>query len=482
MLAVDFLTVDTIWLRRLYVLFFIALGSRRAHLAGCTANPTGLWVTQQARHLTWTLGGGAEPVRFLIRDRDQKFTCAFDDIFRSEGIEILRTPFRAPQANGVAERFVRTLRSECLDWLLIRDAAHLEQVLRIFLEDYNGHRPHRALRLTPPQPRSPAPSTWSGGHIQRRDRLGGLIHECTQRMTSALTLAQAGAGHHSRRARPAAWDLLDDGRDALQHCGDQGARCNIPAMLSRRSRSVIGYKEPHPRFESREPFVRRELGERPDCRPPGQRTALDAHPARADGGADRVGIAIGVDEREGRPQLVEAVNVAVSHHGFAMSRRPPDRRSIEVHRAGEHRVDLDGIEHVGVPIQQSTQANPRREERVRGDDESRGPVAPEPREIVEALDTVRAGGEVDEQHVSALHRAFDPRNEDETPFRSVRQQWREVDLTIVKRDGQRAVPERRRPVDQLDCRVGNPIDRIVGGVRVELDFQHLASVYAIPTR
>ena len=140
-LAVDFVTVDTIWLQRLYVLFFIEVGSRRVHLTGCTPNPTGLWVTQQARHLTWTLGGRAEPVRFLIRDRDQKFTGAFDDVF------------------------------------LIRGAPHLEHVLRVFVEHYNGHRPHRALRLTPPQPRSPAPSMWSGGQLQRRNRLGGLIHE-----------------------------------------------------------------------------------------------------------------------------------------------------------------------------------------------------------------------------------------------------------------------------------------------------------------
>ena len=96
-------------------LFFIELGSRRVHLAGCTPNPSRLWVTQQARHLTWTVGGRAKAVRFLIRDRDQKFTSAFDDVFRSEGIEI----FRTLQANGVAERFVRTVRAECLDWLLI---------------------------------------------------------------------------------------------------------------------------------------------------------------------------------------------------------------------------------------------------------------------------------------------------------------------------------------------------------------------------
>jgi transposase InsO family protein len=117
MLAVDFFTVKTIWLQRLYVLFFIELGSRRVHLAGCTLNPSAQWVTQQARHLTWTLAEHPASFRFLIRDRDQKFTASFDEVFRSHGLEIIRTPFRAPQANGVAERFVRTVRSECLDWL-----------------------------------------------------------------------------------------------------------------------------------------------------------------------------------------------------------------------------------------------------------------------------------------------------------------------------------------------------------------------------
>jgi putative transposase len=128
LLAVDFFTVDTIWLERLYVLFFLELGNRRVHFAGCTAHPTAPWVIQQARQVTWTLADRAEPVRFLIRDRDQKFTSVFDEVFRSEGIEIVRTPFRAPQANGVAERLVRTVRSECLDWLLVLNRAHLHQV------------------------------------------------------------------------------------------------------------------------------------------------------------------------------------------------------------------------------------------------------------------------------------------------------------------------------------------------------------------
>jgi transposase InsO family protein len=138
MLAVDFFTVETIWLQRLYVLFFIELGSRRVHLAGCTLNPSAQWVTQQARHLTCTLAEHPESFRFLIRDRDQKFAASFEDVFRSHGMEITRTPFRAPQANGVAERFVRTVRTECLDWLLILNQQHLERVLGVFADHYNG--------------------------------------------------------------------------------------------------------------------------------------------------------------------------------------------------------------------------------------------------------------------------------------------------------------------------------------------------------
>jgi putative transposase len=180
MLAVDFFTVETIWLQRLYVLFFIELGSRRVHLAGCTPNPSAPWVTQQARQLTGTLAERPASRRFLIRDRDQKFTATFDDVCRGSGLEIIRTPFRAPQANGVAERFVRTVRSECLDWLLIFDQPHLERILTVFADHYNGHRPHRALQLTPPeQRRPPIASTAACGAtpVQRRDRLGGVVHE-----------------------------------------------------------------------------------------------------------------------------------------------------------------------------------------------------------------------------------------------------------------------------------------------------------------
>ena len=118
--------------------------------------PTGAWVTQQARQLTWTLHKRPGPFRFLIRDRDSKFSRDFDAVFASEGIEIIKTPVRAPKANATAERFVRTARAECLDWLLIVNRRHLERVLRVFVDHYNGHRPHRSLNLKPPdlRPRS----------------------------------------------------------------------------------------------------------------------------------------------------------------------------------------------------------------------------------------------------------------------------------------------------------------------------------------
>jgi putative transposase len=139
MLACDFFTVETVSLRRFYVLFFIELGSRRVHLAGCTANPTGAWVTQQARNLNFT--HVLERMRFLIHDRDSKFSTTFDDVFRSEGIKVIHTPIRAPQANAYAERFVRTVRAECLDWLLILGRRHLEWVLRSYTAHYNRERP-----------------------------------------------------------------------------------------------------------------------------------------------------------------------------------------------------------------------------------------------------------------------------------------------------------------------------------------------------
>jgi putative transposase len=146
-------TVETVWLRRLHVLFFIELDTRRVHLTGVTANPDGRWVTQQARNLLLVLGEQGRQVRFLVHDRDAKCCRGFDEVFRSEGGEVLRTPVRAPTANAHAERWVRTVRAECLDWLLIVGRGHLEQVLRIYVQHDNRHRPHRALLLQPPDRR-----------------------------------------------------------------------------------------------------------------------------------------------------------------------------------------------------------------------------------------------------------------------------------------------------------------------------------------
>jgi putative transposase len=145
LIATDFFTVETLGLQRLYVLFFIEIASRRVHIAGCTSHPVTDWVTQQARQVAWALADRPEPIRFLIRDHDRKFTGSFDAVFRAQGIRIVRTPIRVPEANGVAERFVRTVRSECLDWLLIGNRRHLERVLMMFVDQYNGHRPHRSL-------------------------------------------------------------------------------------------------------------------------------------------------------------------------------------------------------------------------------------------------------------------------------------------------------------------------------------------------
>ena len=172
--ACDFFTVESVLLRRYYVLFFIAHASRRVWLAGCTSNPTGAWVTQQARNLGLDLA--EQGMRVLIRDRDSKYSGSFNEVFRSSGIRIVETPVRAPQANAIAERFVRTVRAECLDWLRILSRRQLERVLRVFIDHYNTQRPHRALKLQPPQAREPPP-TPAIGEIRRHDRLGGLIHE-----------------------------------------------------------------------------------------------------------------------------------------------------------------------------------------------------------------------------------------------------------------------------------------------------------------
>ena len=179
LLACDFFTVDTVLLQRLYVLFFIEVGTRRVYLSGVTAHPVGEWATQQARNLSVHLADRYRASRFLVRDRDTKFTASFDEVFGSEGTKVIKTPVRSPRANAFAERFVGTARRECLDRLLIFNRRHLEQVLTEYIGHYNEHRPHRSLgQRSPQQETEPVPmSLVDPGRLRRRTRLGGLVHE-----------------------------------------------------------------------------------------------------------------------------------------------------------------------------------------------------------------------------------------------------------------------------------------------------------------
>jgi putative transposase len=179
-LAIDFAHVDTIFLRRLYVLIVTEHRHRRVHIAGITAHPTRARVTQQARNLLIDLSDRADRLRFLIRDRDSKFTPAFDTVLDGADIQIIRTPVPAPQANAIAERFIGTPRRERLDHLLITGPSHLTALLQEYVEHYNTHRPHRSPQQQPPNRHTPPPTTATTRPPLRRDRLGGLIHEYLQ--------------------------------------------------------------------------------------------------------------------------------------------------------------------------------------------------------------------------------------------------------------------------------------------------------------
>ena len=179
LLATDLFTVETVGLTRLYVLFVVEVQRRAVHLVGITAHPTGAWVAQQARNLLMDLEEQGRRFRYLVRDRDAKFTAAFDLVFGAAGIDVVKIPPRAPRANAYAERWVRTVRSECLDWTLIWNDRQLYRVLTEYLRHYNTVRPHRSLDLQPPRPTrltllEPGDRELS---VQRVDVLGGLIHE-----------------------------------------------------------------------------------------------------------------------------------------------------------------------------------------------------------------------------------------------------------------------------------------------------------------
>jgi transposase InsO family protein len=160
-------------LKTIYILFFIELGTRRVHVTGCTASPTAAWVTQQARQMSWEIQECAVPMRFLIHDRDAKLSAAFDTVFAAERITIIRTPYHAPKANAYAERWIRSVREECLDHLLILNERHLQRVLGEYVTYFNRARPHQSLDQQCPIPAPPHAFGW----IHRRDVVGGVIHD-----------------------------------------------------------------------------------------------------------------------------------------------------------------------------------------------------------------------------------------------------------------------------------------------------------------
>jgi putative transposase len=172
--------VDTVFLRRLYVLIFIHHDTRLVRIAGVTSNPVAGWVTQQARNLSMELVDKALAVKFVIRDRDTKFTSSFDAVFAADGIRTIKSPVRAPRANAICERVIGTIRRECLDRVLILGRRHLEAVLDEYVEHYNMHRPHRSLAQRAPSDHDslPAPiDDINPARVQRTDRLSGLVHE-----------------------------------------------------------------------------------------------------------------------------------------------------------------------------------------------------------------------------------------------------------------------------------------------------------------
>ncbi len=180
-IAADFLHLDTVTLKRLYALVFIEHSTRHLHLAGVTTHPTAEWTTQQARNLTMTLGRRMTSLRFLLRDRDSKYTRSFDVVFTADGVKILLSPPRAPKANAICERVIGTLRRETLDRTLIYNEAHAHAVLTAYLKHYSQHRPHQSRHQLPPdstEPPTPANVTnLKAQRIRRQPVCNGLLNQ-----------------------------------------------------------------------------------------------------------------------------------------------------------------------------------------------------------------------------------------------------------------------------------------------------------------
>jgi transposase len=176
LVAPDFFSVDTVFFKRLYVLIYMHLASRRVLLAGCTSEPNAAWMVQQARNLSWKLEEERIGLKALIHDRDRKFAPAADMILRSQGARIIQTPLLAPKANAHAERRIGSCRRECLDRMLVVNLGHLEAIVREYCAHYNGERPHRSCKLRPRASRGD-PVRAGGGEVQRRVRLGGLLSD-----------------------------------------------------------------------------------------------------------------------------------------------------------------------------------------------------------------------------------------------------------------------------------------------------------------
>jgi hypothetical protein len=233
LLACDFFTVETCLVADALRVFFIGLGSRRVHFAGCTAHPTAEWVTQQARQLTWSLQDEQQPIRFLIRDRSAKFTAHFDTVFAAENIEIIRTPYWSPRANASAERWIRSAREEVLDGLLILNERHLRRVMIEYIEYYNHARPHQGLEQRCP---IAFDRSHAEGPVNCRDVLGGIVHDYYRKAACPAMYRRMSNPHHTggwkRAIEAPRWPPTPLRAGELRRATPQSAACALAGRSS----------------------------------------------------------------------------------------------------------------------------------------------------------------------------------------------------------------------------------------------------------